>query len=284
MNMLDVERRLMGTIDCEQCAAYDCYNMADDDVDADASDFIGNLANCMATGQYWNGERLYLSAMCSPYGDGVELAVFLDDECTVYTSKAAFQDVYQQYIYANGADDLSSYAETYIKSAFEDEMPCKEMEFANPYEATDDDAAGEVSDYCAQIFDEGALDFNQCYNDNYNFGSNYNDDDELSWYTYDMTYREANDIEDVCSVVYKMSGEYSYSYNIQKSGTWYDRDASGAKKSSKSASRKSLEFSRTAIALLVLLGVGIAGTASLFSYKRRRARRMEPLYQGGAMM
>ncbi|KAL3799824.1 hypothetical protein HJC23_010474 [Cyclotella cryptica] len=290
-NMM-AQRRIKSSVDCDQCAAYNCYNTTNDDAqqsqedfDSNVADMIGDLVGCLASGQYWNEEQLYLSAICSPYGDGVELAVFLDDECTVYTNKATFQGVYQQYIYENNVEDLSGYAEKYIKSAFEEAMPCKELDFADPDEASDDDADyGNANDFCQQIFDEGALDFNQCYNENYQFGSNYNEDDQYSWYTYDMTYDEAKNIDDVCSVVYQMSGEYSYSYDVEKSGTWYDRDESGKITSKKSSRNQNLEFSSTAITLLVLLGVGIVGISACFSYRRSKARRMEPLYQGGAMI
>lgn len=286
------QRRIKSAIDCDQCAAYNCFHATDDDaqqsqedLDNNVADMIEDLVGCLASGQYWNKEQLYLSAMCSPYGDGVELAVFLDNECTVYTNMATFQSIFQNYLYENNAEDLSGYAETYIKTAFQEAMPCKELDFADPDEVSDDDADyGDANEFCQQIFDDGALDFNQCYNGSYQFGSNYNDDDEFSWYTYDMTYDEAKNSDDVCSVVYQMSGEYSYSYDVEKSGTWYDRDESGNIKSKKSTRNQSLEFSPTAITLLVLLGVGIVGIAACVSYRRSRARRVEPLYQGGAMI
>lgn len=220
--------------------------------------------------------------MCSPYGDGVELAVFLDNECTVYTNKANFADVYANYIAKNGLNDFSGDVEVYIKSAFEEELPCKEMEYANPDEVGDDDNYGDANEYCQQIFAKGAIDFNQCYSQNYNFGSNNQEDDEYSWYTYDMTYDEANDLDDVCTVVYQMSGEYTYSYDEEKSGTWYNRDKSGSIKPAKSSN--GLGFSPLTITLFVLLGVAIFGVAALLSYRKSRARRMEPLYQGGAMI
>ena len=218
--------------------------------------------------------------MCSPYGDGVELAVFLDNACTVYTTKAKFQTVYTKYIKENGFDNLSSYIEPYIKSAFEEVMPCEDVKYENPEEATDDAEYGDINQYCQQIIANGALDFNQCYSEDYNFGSNNNQDDEYGWYTYDMKYDEANYLEDVCAVVYQMSGEYTYSYDEEQSGTWYERDGSGSIKSETT----SLEFSPVAIGLLVLLGVSIVAVSAFWKYNKRKAKRMEPLYQGGAMI
>jgi hypothetical protein len=278
-------RRANAVIDCDQCAALNCYNETNDaaqqDIDDQVTDTIGDISSCLPSGQYWNDEQLYVSAMCSPYGDGVELAVFLDDECTVYTNKATFQDVYQNYIYENNFPDLSGYAETYIKSAFDQDLPCEQVEYISPDQASDDASYGDVNDFCQQIFAQGPVEFNQCYSDDYQFGSNNNQDDQFGWYTYDMTYDEANNLEDVCTVVYQMSGEYSYSYDEKRSGTWYTRDKTGSIRSTESLS---VEFSPIAITLLVLLGVGIVGTSAIFSYRKNKARRMEPLYQGGAMI
>jgi hypothetical protein len=236
--------------------------------------------------------------MCTPYGDGVELAVFLDNECTVYTNKATFANVYQNYIQENGLDDLSSYVEMFVKSGLEQDMSCEDVEYVTPEEAAaadyndDDDANnnnnGQVNEYCQQIFNQGAVEFNQCYSNNNDdessFGNRYNpNDDEYSWYTYDMTYDQAKDLQDVCTVVYKMEGEYYYSYDAEKSGTWYSRDKSGSIKS-KQAGYAMVEFSPMAIALLVLLGVGIVGVSAFYSCRKSKARRIEPLYQGGAMI
>jgi hypothetical protein len=285
-------------IDCNQCTAFNCYNETYTTNDDDISDLITNLANCLPTNQYWNNEQLYISAMCTPYGDGVELAVFLDNECTVYTNKATFANVYQNYIQENGLDDLSSYVEMFVKSGLEQDMSCEDVEYVTPEEAAaadyndDDDANnnnnGQVNEYCQQIFNQGAVEFNQCYSNNNDdessFGNRYNpNDDEYSWYTYDMTYDQAKDLQDVCTVVYKMEGEYYYSYDAEKSGTWYSRDKSGSIKS-KQAGYAMVEFSPMAIALLVLLGVGIVGVSAFYSCRKSKARRIEPLYQGGAMI
>lgn len=285
--MSSKKRRANTAIDCDQCSAYNCFNdnsNTDDDAQyrEQVTDMIVDLAGCLPSGQYWNNEQLYISAMCSPYGDGVELAVFLDNECTVYTNTATFRNVYQGYIQNNGLADISAFVETHIKSAFEQDMSCQDVQYVHPDEATDDDGNDNVQQSCQQLFADGAMDFSQCYNQgDYDFGNNNNQDDELSWYTYDMTYDEAKDLEDVCTVVYQMSGEYSYSYDEERSGTWYSRDESGSIKKSSSGG---VEFSPVAIALLVLLGVGIVGAAAYISYRKSRVRRMEPLYAGGAMI
>jgi len=287
---LAISRRLL-VIKCDQCTAYDCFhdeanndthddNEQQDLSSVDLTDLIESLASCLPTGQYWNNEQLYINAMCSPYGDGVELAVFLDNKCTVYTNQAKFQSVYANYVYENGLDNLLSYVEPYIKSAFEEVMTCEDVEYKIAEEATDDAENGYVNEYCQQIISNGALDFNQCYSEDYNFGSKNNQDEEYEWYSYDMTYDEANYLEDVCIVVYHMSGEYTYSYDEEGSGTWYERDTSGSIKPEKTR----LEFSSVAIGLLFFVGAGIVALSAFCKYKKRKVKRMEPLYQGGAMI
>ena len=87
---------------------------------------------------------------------------------------ASFQGIYQDYILDNNADDISAQDENFIKGAFEEAMPCKELDFADPDEVSDDNVNySDANNFCHQIFDEGALDFNQCYIKNYQFGTNY---------------------------------------------------------------------------------------------------------------
>ena len=109
------QRRAASYITCDGCSAYGCLSN-DDDASAYTDDYNGNNANanandqeeedkavlemiedvsqCLNTGINFNGNDLYVGFMCSPYsGDGVELAVFLDNECTVYTTLKKFEDI-----------------------------------------------------------------------------------------------------------------------------------------------------------------------------------------------
>ena len=90
-------------IDCEQCSAYECFVDEDDmddgqqrkdELDEEVSKWIEELAQCQETGQQWNGLDLYTGVMCSPYGDGVELAVFANEDCTWYTNQAVSSTKY----------------------------------------------------------------------------------------------------------------------------------------------------------------------------------------------
>ena len=108
------QRRAASYITCDGCSAYGCLSNDDDTTYTD--DYNGNNANanandqeeqdkavlemiedvsqCLNTGINFNGNDLYVGFMCSPYsGDGVELAVFFDNECTVYTTLKKFEDI-----------------------------------------------------------------------------------------------------------------------------------------------------------------------------------------------
>ncbi|KAL7526105.1 hypothetical protein ACHAXR_001319, partial [Thalassiosira sp. AJA248-18] len=210
------QRRTTSYIDCDQCQAYGCLNNGDDDGggqqqqqnnnegDNSVAELIEDIAGCLNTGLNWNDDQLYVGFMCSPYsGDGVELAIFLDNECTVYTSLKAFSDIPSWYIYNDA--DMFTEAETYIKYAFTETTPCLYEEFGDPsyqnnYGGGDDAAAAAAADddggnnaavneFCANIFEEAPVAFNSCAlsddqannDDNEGNNNNQNDDDTYSW-------------------------------------------------------------------------------------------------------
>ena len=170
-------RQLKQAIDCDQCQAYECYydEAAEDDalqnknnLDASVSNWIGELAECKASGvQSADGYDLYMSAICDSYGDGVELALFLDEDCTMYTTNESFYNTYDS---GNGNDDdginYLTYAEEFIKSAFSETMSCLQVEYADANEEAEDDEEEkyQMNDYCTAILesDNGVADFNNC--------------------------------------------------------------------------------------------------------------------------
>ena len=168
-------------IDCNQCNAYECFvddedldeNMqTQDDLDEKVSEWIQELVECKESGQQWNnGLDTYLGAMCSPYGDGIELAVFLDDECTLYTNQMKFADVYNPYNDNEDGDGTNylNYAEEFIKAAFSEVTPCLQQEFADPNEEEDENEQEEeeyeMNDYCGGVLEEEIADINNCQAD-----------------------------------------------------------------------------------------------------------------------
>merc|ERR1712238_363973 len=121
------------------------------------SEWIQGLAECQETGQQWNGLDLYTGVMCSPYGDGVELAVFANEDCTWYTNQVGFQDVYAPYAENDEGGNINyiMYAEEFIKAAFSEVTPCPAKEDDDENEDEDEEEQEyAVNDYCAAIMEE----------------------------------------------------------------------------------------------------------------------------------
>ena len=270
---------------------------------------IEDIAQCLNTGLNWNNNDLYVGFMCSPYdGDGVELAIFLDDECTVYTNLKAFSDIPSWYIYND--EDSFTEVETYIKNAFTETTPCLYEEFGNPaYQNNDgdddaavDDAAAAadegyaVNNFCDGFFGEGPIAFNSCLqNDdqNYNNQNNRNNDDQYNWYTYDMDYDDTQDLDEVCVALQQMEGNYEYQYDQESSGTWNDHSGWwGGSNTGKSfmngGGENEEDFATSGIMVFfyVLLGFTLAiGALFLIGVREKRKReKIDSVYQGGRLV
>jgi len=304
-----IERKLANNaeyIDCNQCASYACYaEDAEEDEDADdaaqkeqnqqeldenVSEWIANLGECVETGVQWNNLDLYVGAMCSPYGDGVELAVFANDECTWYTNQKQFSDVYN---YANDENNEYNvnymyYAENHIKSAFSEVLPCLEKEYADPDEEEDDNENEDeneeeeyrVNEYCEAVMEEDAISLANCDADEEE--EEENDDDVAAnnaWFTYDM--KEADDVNQVCATINKMeSADYSHVYEEESSGTWYKRNKKGRIVNS---SDQSEGLSGSAVAAIVAVIACVLVAAGFFLMKAKSIKTMDAEYQGGEM-
>ena len=333
-------RKTTSYITCNQCQSYGCNNNYggddddgqyqnnnnnnnDDDNNA-VVELIEDISQCLNTGMKFNDNELYVGFICSPYdGDGIELAVFLDNECTVYTTMTSFSDIPNYYIY-NDADTFSA-AETFIKSVFENTMSCAVEEFGNPaYQQQqnygDDDAANnnsnnyngndEVSDYCKGIFEEEeAVAFSSCsadygnddqnQNNNNNNNNNQMDDDTVSFYEFDLNYDEADDLDQVCTVLQTMDGEYYYNYDEDYSGTWNEHSWSAKRKKNKKDGKSGSwgfltdtngGYAGSGLAILVYVMaavaviIGVLFVVGLNERRKRDRRTMNMYYSGGRLV
>jgi len=271
-------------IDCDQCQSNSCYVQNNDDsqdLDEQAAEWIQQVSECQKADIQINGTDVYYGAMCDQYGDGVELAVFLDDKCSLYTSQVGFKNVYTKEE-GSGSSSYLNYAEKYIKTAFSDVMSCDNVEY---YAASDDDQGAngddnnEMNDYCKGILDEDALSYSNCDADE--DGEQVTDEG----YSYDLAYGEDDlDIEEVCAVVKRMenAGEYFNAYDSSTSGTWYKRD----KKGKIIVESQNQGLSGGAIfGVIVAVAAAVGGAAFVMMKKKKKkgdiAESAE--YQGGSL-
>jgi hypothetical protein len=235
----------------------------------------------------WGDMNLYVGAMCDSYGDGVELAVFANEDCTWYTNQYAFADVYN----FNADDNQNNinyltYAEEFIKSAFSEITPCAQLQFADPNgeEAEDDgDGENEISDYCRGVLEQNAVSFSNCAADEEEEEQANNAAANYDWFTYDM--EEADDANDVCVMLHnKQSADYSHAYDQESSGSWYTRDRSGNIVTGNSRQSTGLGAGAIVgivIAVLAVLLIAVAAGRGLMSSSRKR--NVDTDYAGGEM-
>ena len=114
--------------------------------------------------------NLYFSAMCSPYGDGVELAVFVDEDCTMYTNQQSVYDVWNPSNDNENGVNYMTYAEEIIQSAFSEITPCSRQEYGSPDGFAGDDAdeddgnedENEMNEYCREVLEGEFVNFHNC--------------------------------------------------------------------------------------------------------------------------
>lgn len=274
-------------IDCAQCAAYECFvdEVAEDDalqrkneLDEETANWIAAISQCQATASVWNGMNLYVGANCDDYGDGVELAVYANEECSWYTKENSFEDVY-----VFDADDEGNnvnymlYAEEFIKSAFFELTPCYQLEFADPNQAEGEGEGSqdnnEMNDYCKGVI-ENAVSYSDCEGDDHEESADENAA-QYEWFTYDM--KDADDAEKVCAELHKEE-EYGHVYDSTTSGSWYKRDKTGAIiRGEASAGLSGGAIAGIVVGVLALIGA----LAAMVLCKKSKAADTE--YQGGEM-
>ena len=98
-------------------------NNGDDAVWNEAVDWVLELAECKDTGVQWEPQgtqfELYGGLICNAAGNGVEIGVFLDEECRLYTNAKSYGALMQQsdYEYYYKSQDI-------IESLFTSQIEC----------------------------------------------------------------------------------------------------------------------------------------------------------------
>lgn len=298
-----IERKLANKnyIDCYECQSKGCFVDEEDlddgvqtqrEIDEQISEWIGQLSECQETGVQWNDMNLYTGAMCSPYGDGVELAVFVNEDCTMYTNQKTFASVYNPY--ANNEDgnnaniDYLTYAEDYIKTAFKEITPCKQVEYDDYNEDEDEnneeeeEENNEASEYCRAVMEDEVVSFSDCQADE--DAEEEEQDDEYDWSWYDssaISAEKADDINSVCVALNAMESESygAHVYDEEASGSWYTRNKKGAIV----YGDEDEGMSGGAIAGIIIVVVAVVGAAMFLATKKKSSAPVDTSYQGGAM-
>ncbi len=130
-------RKLKQQINCNMCNELQCFGKYSnddnvvsetatrDEIDAYVGAWIEEVASCKATNEYIDGQQIYIGPICSDYADTFEIGAFLDEDCTIYTNLASYDDI----VAAEESVDVAKYAINSLKAAFYEPMSCDSLEF-----------------------------------------------------------------------------------------------------------------------------------------------------------
>jgi len=258
-------------LDCNLCQQYGCLN--DDDSDNDvygfeaASEWLQETAECRETGVQYSGyssnnnngyyqqgggdeNEIFAGFICNSDGSGVELGLFLDEECVLYMTNEPYSN-YMSYFDQTYVQMTKEIIEFTFSNAV---LSCKEEEITYTTQQVSQygmynyqDWNGQDDDNLAEFCDElisgdyepvdisscGALNGNyyqQQYNQNYqeNYYQQYQQEDEnmqyqyqYSWYRYEITLENSYDMYSVCQYMKKNEDGLHTFYN-SNNGNMYD--------------------------------------------------------------
>jgi hypothetical protein len=249
--VLDGNGQVVKQLDCYLCETYGCLNEDDQNENENdmygfeaATEWLEELAQCKETGISYGGgygggynnnqqngdnNQLYGGFLCNAAGTGVEIGLFLDEECVLYLPSEPYSN-YMSYFdqtYIEMTKEIIEF--TFSSAAFS----CKDEEVVyttqdisgyNMYNGDYnwDQDGGDVAEWCEDLFegdDSVPVDVSTCgmYNngnyDNYDNQQNYqeyysnyqaNNDDyqyRYNWYRFEIDEESSLDMYSVCSLM-----------------------------------------------------------------------------------
>ena len=166
---LNNNNRVVQMIDCDMCTAYECFEDAqaaqqqqDGEVVYDFNDalnWLDGLSECQQMENTYENLALYAGLMCNADGTGIEIAVFMDQDCTVYAPKLS----YGKMMSASDSQYFSM-TEEIVEYMFTNDFSCyqPDIEYTNPYEYQQNDEQAnqeeqqedpEAAEWCNNLFD-----------------------------------------------------------------------------------------------------------------------------------
>jgi len=252
------------------------------DVDMEkVSEFIGEISQCMELDYQWNGQQVYAGFICNEQGSGVEIGVFLDPYCTIYTSQITFRNAVandgnnEGFMFLYNSQDIVTYP-------FTNDIDCSDtLTFATPWGAYNNNgyyAQTSPSQYCTNLFQGTAMDLNDCDGNNvqdnqqndYTYNGYYANDEadyyaNYNFYNYVLSQNDLADTTKVCATVKSLRGEANSVYDSSSGGSLYDYSSSRKKTNN---NRISFDGEKKGLKLFGLItGMVVALVAILFFCK-----------------
>jgi len=228
------ENQVLKFVDCGMCKDYECLDFHDKSsngyydedgeyVDAeldDAMEWLDGFSECAETNAYMDDYLIYSNLMCNAEGTGLEIGLFLDEDCYMYSSKLAFSDIMQDAdtTYFNMISDVVEF--TFTNDGIECYNPeivwynevdyyYEQMEAAEngeeeeEEEEEDDGEAPEAAEWCQELVQEDvAVDIDDC--GGYEAEEAEDSDDDYAakydWFKSELTQEQSEAIGAVCTV------------------------------------------------------------------------------------
>lgn len=299
--------QVMKFVSCDMCRDYECLDFHEQSVNGyydedgeyveaeldDAMEWLNGFSECAETNAYMDDYLMYSGLMCNSEGTGLEIGLFLDEDCMMYTPKLAFADVMQEAdtTYYNMIADVVEFTftndgiECYnpeivwyneIDYYYEQMEAAENGEDEEEEEDEEDEEEPEAAEWCQELVQEDvAVDIYDC--DGYEMEEAEEGDDDYAaqydWYVFELTADQSEDIGAVCTIYTaeddmnddanaNANGGGSYSphtiYNGENTGLFnYDKATSGTG-----------GMSGGAIFGVVVLVVVVAGGAAAFFMKK----------------
>jgi len=286
-------------IDCQKCFNMECYDEEDqqedqgDDVVYEFEDAIGwleELSQCQQMEeQYYNGLELYAGLICNADGDGIEVGVFMDGDCTMYSNKMSYASImsYADQQYYGMSQELVEYMFTNDFSCYQPEIV-----YTNPYEEQEEEEqqddyqeyeAPEAAEWCEQLMNgefeatnmyDCGIDANEEQEEN---EQEYDENlDYYDWYSYQLNQDAIDDEQEACQYIKSLDGEYTTVYDKNNGGSLFNYK--------KNNNLKKSGMSGGAVAAIVILVLAAAGAAAYVMQKKASAGdKKAPLINNGSM-
>jgi len=223
------------TIDCGRCFSYGCmwneneyYRQREQWNQQQSKQWIQAVSGCYQNRDNpvkVNGQEVSFGFMCNQEGTGIEVAAFLDDECTLYTNQVAFGNVMSSTDYY-----MWSKSKTNVQYIFNNDFSCydPEIKYVRPEEFdgnvnngnNNDGDVPDAGEWCYNVFagDMTPVAMAECGDiDSVTTESN-------GYYNYTLSIDNAENTTAICTTL-KANGGGEHIYSRYQSGAMYRYNA-----------------------------------------------------------
>jgi len=230
-----------------------------------------------------SGNELFAGLICNAEGTGVEIGVFYNEDCSMYSPSLAYSTMMS---YADS--QYYAMSEEVVEYMFTNDFSCyqPEITYSNPYQYYEDQQeeqdeneeeeeyeVPEAAEWCQNLFD-GEMEAVNMYDcgaeqdedenqeeeeEEYDENLYYND-----WYSYQLSEEQADEGAEVCEAIKGLNGATTTVYDKTNGGTLY--------KYKKSWGSKSSSGMGTGGIIAIIVGVVVvAGAAAAIVFKGEKA-------------